>query len=133
MGILGSLINGVTGNSSETTNPSALGGILEMITGGATGGIHGLLQRLTDGGLGSAVKSWIGTGKNEPVEPEQIQNALGSDMMGQFASKMGISESEAASHLSTMLPTVVDKLTPEGTLPEPGIIGNVENMMKKFF
>ena len=79
------------------------------------------------------VKSWIGTGQNEPVEPEQLQNALGSDMMGEFAAKMGVSESEAASHLSKDLPTVIDKLTPDGKLPEPGLMGNVENLMKKFF
>ena len=133
MGILGSLLKGVTGQSSNTTNPSAIGGILEMITGGGTGGIQGLIKRLTDGGLGNTVKSWIGIGENEPVEPDQLQNALGSDMVGKFASKMGISQSEAASQLSKQLPTVIDKLTPDGKLPESDNLGNVQDLMKKFF
>lgn len=131
MGILGSIFNSVTGNSSETTNPSAMGGILEMLTGGSTGGIHGLINRLTDSGLGSTVKSWIGMGKNEPIEPAQLQNALGSDVMGQFASKMGISESEAATHLSNILPEVVDKLSPDGQLPEAHNMGNIQDLLKK--
>lgn len=133
MGILDSLIKGVTGNSSDTTNPGAIGGILEMITGRGTGGIQGLIKKLTDGGLGNTVKSWIGMGQNEPVEPTQLQNALGSDMMGKFASKMGVSESEAASHLSNVLPTVVDKITPDGKLPESSTLDNVQDLLKKFF
>ena len=132
MGILGSLIKGVTGQSSDTTNPSAMGGILEMITGGGTGGIQGLIKKLTDGGLGNTVKSWIGMGENEPVEPDKLQNALGSDMVEKFASKMGISQSEAASQLSKQLPTVIDKLTPDGKLPESGNLGNVQDLLKKF-
>ena len=133
MGILGSLLKGVTGKSSDTTNPNAIGGIIEMITSGGLGGIQGLIKKLTDGGLGNIVNSWIGTGKNEPVEPNQLQNALGSDMMGKFASKMGVSQSDAASHLSKLLPTVVDKVTPDGKLPESGNLGNVQDLMKKFF
>ena len=133
MGILGSLIKGVTGNSSHTTNPSAMSGILEMITGGGTGGIHGLIKKLTDGGLGSTVKSWIGLGENEPVEPDQLQNALGSDMVEKYAAKMGISQSEAASQLSKDLPTVIDKITPDGKLPESDNLGNVQDLLKKFF
>ena len=132
MGILGSLIKGVTGQSSDTTNPSAMGGILEMITGGGTGGIQGLIKKLTDGGLGNTVKSWIGMGENEPVEPDKLQNALGSDMVEKFASKMGISQSEAASQLSKQLPTVIDKLTPDGKLPESGNLSNVQDLLKKF-
>jgi len=133
MGILDSILKSVSGNSSEGTNPNAMGGILEMLTGGGTGGIQGLIKKLTDGGLGNIVKSWISTGKNDPVEPTQLQNALGSDMMGQFASKMGVSESDAASHLSKLLPTVIDKLTPDGKLPESDNMGNIEDMLKKFF
>jgi len=132
MGILGSIFNSVTGNSSDTTNPSAMGGILEMLTGGNTGGLHGIIDRMKANGLGHIVDSWIGKGENQPVEPGKLQNALGSDMMGQFASKMGVSETEAATHLSNILPTVVDKLTPDGELPEPSKMGNVEDMIKKF-
>lgn len=133
MGILDSLLKGGKGQSSDTTNPSAIGGIIEMLTSGNTGGIQGLISKLTASGLGSKVGSWIGLGENEPVEPQQLENALGSDMIEKFASKMGISHSEAASQLSKQLPTVVDKLTPEGKVPESGDLGNVQDLLKKFF
>lgn len=133
MGILDSLLKGSTGQSEGTTNPSAMSGIIEMITGGGTGGIQGLIKKLTDGGLGGIVGSWIGTGENEPVEPEQLQNALGSDTVEKLATQMGVSKEEAAAELSKTLPTVVDKLTPDGKLPESDNMGDIQNLLKKFF
>ena len=130
MGILDSLLKGATGNSSDNDKPNAMGGILEMLTGGGTGGIQGLIQKLTAGGLGSTVKSWISTEKNEPVEATQLQDALGTDMIAKLASKMGVSQSEAALHLSKLLPTIIDKLTPDGKLPESDSPGNIEDLLK---
>ena len=110
-----------------------MGGIIEMFTSGETGGIQGIIKKLTEGGLGNVVNSWISKEPNQPVEPNQLENALGGDMMGKFASKMGVSSPEASSHLSKLLPTVIDKLTPDGKLPESGNLGNVQDLMKKFF
>lgn len=133
MGILGSIVKGVTGKSSDTTSSNAMGGIIEMLTSGETGGIQGIIKKLTEGGLGNIVNSWISKEPNQTVEPSQLENALGSDLIGKFASKMGVSSSEASSHLSKLLPTVIDKLTPDGKLPESGNLGNVQDLMKKFF
>jgi uncharacterized protein YidB (DUF937 family) len=133
MGILGSIVKGVTGKSNEPTDPKAIGGIIEMLTSGETGGIQGLIRKLTEGGLGNVVNSWISKEPNQPVEPKQLENALGGDLIGKFASKMGVSSSEASTHLSKLLPTVIDKLTPDGKLPESGSLGNVQNLLKKFF
>lgn len=133
MGILDSIVKGVTGKSSDSSNPNMMGGIIEMLTSGETGGIQGLIRKLTEGGLGNVVNSWISKEPNQPVEPKQLENALGSDLIGKFASKMGVSSSEASSHLSKLLPTVIDKLTPGGKLPESGTLGNVQDLMKKFF
>jgi len=133
MGILDSLLKGSQGQSEGTSNPNAMGGILEMITGSGTGGIHGLVNKLTAGGLGGIVSSWIGKGKNEPVEPDQLQNALGRDEIEKYAARMGVSPSEAAAHLSKTLPTVVDKLTPDGKLPESDDSNSIQDMLKKLF
>lgn len=133
MGILDSIVKGVTGKSSDSSNPNMMGGIIEMFTSGETGGIQGIIKKLTEGGLGNVVNSWISKEPNKPVEPNQLENALGGDMMGKFASKMGVSSSEASSHLSKLLPTVIDKLTPDGKLPESGNLGNVQDLLKKFF
>lgn len=132
MGILGSIFKGVTGNTPQTTNPQATSGLLEMLTSEETGGLHGIINQLKTNGLGNIVNSWISKGKNQPVEPNQLQNALGSEMMSKFASRMGVSQPEAANHLSKLLPTVVDKLTPDGNLPEPQHMGNIQELVKKF-
>jgi uncharacterized protein YidB (DUF937 family) len=81
------------------------------------GGVSGLVSKLESGGLGAAVQSWVGTGANAPVSSQQIHSALGADLMQQLAAKSGLSTEELAQRLSQVLPEVVDKLTPGGTLP----------------
>lgn len=132
MGILDSLLKGATNQSGGTNNPNAISGIIDMISGGG-GGIKGLINKLTAGGLGGIVGSWIGKGDNEPVAPEQLQNALGREEIDKYAAKMGMSSSEAAAELSKTLPTVVDKLTPDGKLPESDDENSIQDLLKKFF
>jgi uncharacterized protein YidB (DUF937 family) len=75
------------------------------------------------------VASWIGTGANQPISAEQVQAALGSDPLQQLAGQLGVSRGEAASGLADLLPQVVDKLRPQGTLPEGG---GALDLLKKF-
>jgi uncharacterized protein YidB (DUF937 family) len=63
------------------------------------------------------MKSWIGPGQNQPVSPNQLSSALGPQIIQILAQKTGMSEQEITSHLSQILPNVVDKLTPNGRLP----------------
>ena len=98
-------------------------GAVETDSGGAGGfgGLSGLLQRFQGAGMGDAVASWIGTGSNLPVSADQIRTALGSGPLKTLAEHAGLSEDDAASHLSGLLPQMVDKLTPNGVLPEEGV------------
>lgn len=105
--VLGMLVHG--------NQPGGLGG------SGGLGGLGGLLQRFQGVGLGSAVSSWMGPGANTPVSPEQVRSALGDGPLQTLADHAGVSEDEAASHLSGMLPDMVDRLTPDGQLPENGV------------
>jgi uncharacterized protein YidB (DUF937 family) len=63
------------------------------------------------------MKSWISPGQNQPVSPNQLSSALGPQIIQILAQKTGLSEQEITSHLSQILPNVVDKLTPNGRLP----------------
>jgi uncharacterized protein YidB (DUF937 family) len=63
------------------------------------------------------MKSWIGTGPNQPVSPNQVGSALGPSIIKALAQKTGMSEQELTAQLSQILPGVVDKLTPNGRLP----------------
>ena len=74
------------------------------------GGISGLMQAFQQGGLGAIVSSWMGQGQNLPVEPNQLQQVLGSSMLSDLAGKSGLNQSSVLSHLTTLLPVIVDKV-----------------------
>ena len=74
------------------------------------GGITGLMQTFQQGGLGAIVSSWMGQGQNLPVEPSQLQQVLDSSIVNDLVQKSGLSQSSVLSHLSTLLPVVVDKV-----------------------
>jgi uncharacterized protein YidB (DUF937 family) len=84
---------------------------------GLFGGLGGLLDRLSQSGLGATASSWVGQGQNAPIQPQQLQSALGQTTISDLARHAGISEQELLTHLAQALPGVVDKLTPNGRIP----------------
>jgi uncharacterized protein YidB (DUF937 family) len=100
----------------ECNNPLATS-LLHMINS-TPGGLSGMLQNFHDKGLGGLMSSWIGTGQNLPISADQIQHVLGSDQVKELAAKAGISPDMASSALTQLLPTLVDKLTPNGQVPQ---------------
>lgn len=85
-------------------------------------GLGGLTQSFQEKGLGGIISSWIGTGENQPISSEQIQEVLGSDTISNIAAKTGIPLEEMSGKLAGILPSVIDKLTPNGTIPEGGLL-----------
>jgi uncharacterized protein YidB (DUF937 family) len=108
---------------SQTGGAGGMVGTVMQVLNGQAGGLDGVLQSLQQGGLGDAVKSWVGTGGNLPVSAEQLQSVLGNGVVQDLAAKMGISPTDAASHLSQLLPGIVDHLTPNGEVPAGGLSG----------
>ncbi|PAQ07095.1 MULTISPECIES: YidB family protein [Mesorhizobium] len=86
--------------------------------GGLLGGLDGLLEKLKTAGQGDKADSWVGTGENKPIQPNDLGKALGDQTVKELAAKAGVSEEELLKQLSTALPGVVDKLTPNGNLPK---------------
>jgi uncharacterized protein YidB (DUF937 family) len=84
---------------------------------GMLGGLGGLLGQFQKNGLGDVIGSWIGPGQNQPIAPNQLGSALGPAVLTSLAQRTGLSEQDLLSHLSQVLPDVVDKLTPDGRLP----------------
>jgi uncharacterized protein YidB (DUF937 family) len=84
---------------------------------GALGGLGGLLAQLQAGGLDSVVKSWVGTGQNKPVQPDELGDALGKKTVTQMADKAGCSKDDLLAQLSAALPGLIDKLTHDGRIP----------------
>ena len=80
------------------------------------GDLNELVRKFEGSGAGQTVKSWIGTGPNEPITADQIKQALGRDL-DDLAAKVGIGKDEAAEELAEKLPDAVDKATPNGSIP----------------
>ena len=104
-------------------------GLLDGVLGGVVGalvtdvlqkhgGVQGVVNQFESQGFGPTVKSWVGTGPNLPISPEQVHRALGSDLIQQLAAKSGLSVPELTRKLAQILPQAVDKLTPGGVIPK---------------
>jgi len=116
-GALGGGLGGGLGGALGGMLGGALGGN-QGTGGGALGGLGALVEQFSHHGMGDAAKSWVGTGQNLPVSPDQITQVLGSDRISQMAQQLGLGHGEVAGQLSQLLPQVVDKLTPNGQIPQ---------------
>jgi len=90
----------------------------DLSLGGVLGGLGGLLESFKRSGQGDVINSWIGTGANKSISPAQLTDALGADTLNQLSSQTGLSAQDLTNQLSQALPHVVDKLSPEGRLPD---------------
>jgi uncharacterized protein YidB (DUF937 family) len=109
----GSLINVVAGMLANSGQ--AAGG------GGAGGGLAGLVEQFERGGLGHVMNSWIGTGQNLPISADQLGGVLGGNVLGQLTQQTGMSQGDLLGQLAQVLPQVVEKLTPNGSVPSGGL------------
>jgi len=117
MGLLDEMENkAVTSMLGNSSNPLATS-LLQMINH-QPGGLSGLAQSFHEKGFGGIMSSWVGTGQNLPITADQIQHVLGSEQVKELAAKAGISPDLASSSLATMLPSLIDKLTPNGQMPD---------------
>ena len=105
--------------SNQGSMPGAqAAGPQDLSLGGVLGGLGGLLESFKRSGQGDVINSWIGTGANKSISPAQLTDALGADTLNQLSSQTGLSAQDLTNQLSQALPHVVDKLSPEGRLPD---------------
>jgi uncharacterized protein YidB (DUF937 family) len=103
---------------------------MEALGGSSASGLGGLVEAFQAKGLGDVVASWIGTGQNLPVSAEQIQSVLGSGLVQQLAARVGLPPEAATALLAQILPQAVDRLTPEGTVPAGGLLGQATGLLR---
>jgi uncharacterized protein YidB (DUF937 family) len=96
------------------------GDLIGALTGlvGGEGGLKDLVGKLQAGGVGSKVGSWVGTGANEAVEPEELQQALGEQKVQALSSQTGLPVGQLLPMLAALLPTIIDALTPDGKVTD---------------
>ncbi|HAP38710.1 MAG TPA: hypothetical protein DCQ94_03020 [Nitrospira sp.] len=132
MGLLDQLGQAAAGmmGSGNDQNPlmQAVVGLLGQQS--AVGGLGGLIQAFQKNGLGEIVNSWVSTGKNLPISSQQIQQGLGGDLLKQLAAQAGLSPDAAGNQLASLLPGLVDKLTPDGKLPDTTLIEQGLNLLR---
>ncbi|MBU1363748.1 MAG: DUF937 domain-containing protein [Gammaproteobacteria bacterium] len=131
MGLLDSVVGALAGGQSGGESP-LLNVVMQLINNPQTGGLGGLVQSFQQGGLGNIVNSWVSTGQNLPISAEQIQAVLGGGKLQEIAAQLGVSTEQASGGLADLLPQLVDKLTPNGQVPEGGdLLAQGFDMLKK--
>ena len=124
--MLGGLNKAPSGGPGQAREPDArsdvpgnLGGLLGGASLGSvvSGGLGQLVDRFKQSGHGQAADSWVGRGPNQPIDPTQLEQAVGPDVLKTLSQHTGLSREELLSRLTRDLPAAVDKFTPEGRLP----------------
>jgi uncharacterized protein YidB (DUF937 family) len=116
---LSDLAGQLLGGQQPGCNPNLLTTLLNVVNS-HPGGVAGLVETFQQKGLGGIVSSWVGTGANEGISPQQVESALGNQQVADIAAKLGVSTQDASSHIAQWLPAVIDHLTPNGQAPTSG-------------
>jgi len=124
MGLFDSLLGSALGGDRQNALAKFVG---DLVTNHSSGqGLAGLVQQFEQNGMGDLINSWVSTGQNKEISPEQMEQALGSQQIQQFAQQSGMNASQAAGSLAQLLPQIIDKLTPNGQVPAHG---DVQSML----
>lgn len=120
-GLLGSLLSGLGSGAGGGIGGGAqqsplLQMALQMMQ--QNGGLAGILGKFQQAGYGAQANSWVSTGQNMPISPDVLQQVLGSGALGQIAQQLGMSQGAAAGGLADTLPNVIDRMTPQGRIPD---------------
>ncbi len=118
MGLLRTILTYLAGALTGPAAGKLLEEVISMLNNPQTGGLSGLVKAFQDKGLDQIISSWISTGKNLPVSRGQIQEVLGPDKIQQMSQSLGVSNRQVSATLAKLLPELIDKLTPDGNLPE---------------
>lgn len=112
------MLGGLFGRRAPKSGNPLMDALLPMLfKGGAIGSLGGLLGKFTSAGLGGKANSWVGTGDNEALEPDEVEQALGADDLNRIANQAGVSRHDAKGGLASMIPSLVDNVSPGGSLP----------------
>lgn len=133
MGLLDSLLSGLAGppaGGGQAANP-LLQLALQMLAGqGQAGGLGSLISQFQQAGYGQQMDSWISTGQNLPISPEQLMQVFGQGQLQQMAASSGMDVGQLSGGLSELLPQLIDRMTPAGQVPAGGLDGALAELSK---
>jgi uncharacterized protein YidB (DUF937 family) len=85
--------------------------------GGLAGGLSDLLDGFRSHGQAETADSWVRTGPNKGLTPDQVEEAVGADNIAELSRRTGLSRNDLLERLATNIPQAVDRVTPDGNLP----------------
>jgi uncharacterized protein YidB (DUF937 family) len=137
--VLGMLANrqraASAGPGRAATGGGGLGDILGQVLGGSTGGAGALgqiLEQFQRAGFGEQARSWVSTGRNQPIEPSALEQVFGRGGLAEIARQAGVSERDASAGLAQLMPEVVDRMTPAGELPDDdSLLASVDSFIAR--
>ena len=117
--------------ASATFLGQVLGGGRE--SAGGAGGLGGLLDQLRRAGFGEQADSWVSRGPNKPIPPDAMPQIFGREGIEEISRRAGVSEEEATRGLSELLPEVVDRVTPDGDVPDfEALTNSIDDLARRF-
>lgn len=125
MGLFDELLKNALGAEAHEPEQQSRGlveGLLDLLQQPGSDGVAGLARSFAQQGLGAESASWIGTGANQPISPDQVTSALGPSQVDALSRRAGLGSSVGAAAIAAILPVLIDKLTPDGRAPQPGRI-----------
>lgn len=134
MGLLdqvGGALGGALGQGGGGAKAMLLQQVVAMLS--KPGALQQVMGAFKGAGLENTLQSWVGTGQNLPISGDQVKQVLGSDKVAELAQHAGVGESETSNLLASILPQVIDKVTPGGNVPAQGELGNLVGSLGKLF
>lgn len=131
----GALGQGQAGQAGQAAGAGLTGALLPHVISmlSQPGALSNLTAGFQNAGLGNVLQSWLSSGQNLPISGDQVKQVLGADNVAALGARAGVSESEASTALSGLLPSVIDKLSPSGNMPAQGEIGSALSSLGKLF
>jgi uncharacterized protein YidB (DUF937 family) len=119
--VLSSLLTnpgGQQGAAPAAGQASQSGGLnMANLAAGAAGAMA-LVNMFKSSGLGDQVQSWLSTGSNQAIQGADIAKVFGQERIAQIAQTLGVDHHQASAQLAETLPNFIDKLSPNGELPQ---------------
>ena len=93
--------------------------VLADMVDASKGGLPAFVQKFEAAGLGARVASWVGEGAAaQSISPAQVETVLGGsgDLISRLSKLPGLTRPDVTVALTYLLPALVGKLTPDGTV-----------------
>lgn len=140
MGLLDSILGGAIGQGAGAQGNQGTAALMQLAMqlladnagqgGRSGGGLMELLQQFQQAGLGAQADSWVGTGQNMPISPEQLMQVFGRGRVEEMAASSGMGVDQVSSGLSDLLPQLIDRVTPQGRVEQAGLEGALADLSR---